>query len=74
VNVVGYGKGMRWQYCSIQFVATFCDCSVFVFSFAKKPSPFMLSDIDTKNLWELKIDKISDITLPNLMTYNNELI
>ena len=34
----------------------------------------MLSDIDTKNLWELKIDKISDITLPNLMTYNNELI
>ena len=33
----------------------------------------MLSDIKTKNLQELKIKYITNITLPNLMTYNNEL-
>jgi len=47
---------------------------IFVFSFAKKKSPFMLSDIETKNLGKLKVYKITNITLPNLMTYNNELI
>jgi hypothetical protein len=43
---------------------------VCVFSFATTKIPFMLSDIKTKNLRELKIKYI---TLLNLMTYNNEL-
>jgi hypothetical protein len=62
MNVIGYGKGMHWQYCWIQFVATFCDCSSICVELCtkKKKGPFMLYDIETNTLWELEINKINN--------------
>jgi len=42
MNVVGYGKGMRWQYCWIQSVATFCECPSICVQLCKKKKIYLI--------------------------------